>query len=173
METKKCCYPGTFGPFHKGHDYVLQKGFELFDEVHLLFAKNPNKVENPLFLNASIKGIKDMYPYEIANGKLVIAELGVDELTSDYCKKNDIHYIIRGFRGVGDVGEVDIANNNRWLNNIDTILIPSPGIYMGVSSTFIRNIWRSVSPDMLCQLLPKEIVDRITEEFVKDLMEKS
>jgi hypothetical protein len=44
---------------------------------------------------------------------------------------------------------------------------------MGVSSTFIRNIWRSVSPDMLCQLLPKEIVDRITEEFVKDLMEKS
>lgn len=40
---KRAVYPGTFDPFTNGHENILKRSLELFDEVTILIAVSPTK----------------------------------------------------------------------------------------------------------------------------------
>jgi pantetheine-phosphate adenylyltransferase len=39
-------YPGSFNPWHKGHEDVLKKALEVFDRVDIIEMQNPDKETN-------------------------------------------------------------------------------------------------------------------------------
>ncbi len=93
---RKALYPGSFDPITIGHLDVLKRSIEIFDEVTLLLAVNPNKssrfsVEERLEMmrlaTQDIPGVKVDY---------------YDGLTVEYAKKNKASHIIRGLRAVSD-----------------------------------------------------------------------
>ena len=43
---KKAIYPGSFDPWHKGHEDVLKKALMIFDEVHIFQMINPDKTHH-------------------------------------------------------------------------------------------------------------------------------
>ena len=47
----KAVYPGSFNPVHLGHMHVILQASRLFDEVRVLIAVNPEKV------NTSVRNV--------------------------------------------------------------------------------------------------------------------
>ena len=43
MSEKVAVYPGSFNPVHPGHLHVIRQAAEVFDEVIVLVAENPEK----------------------------------------------------------------------------------------------------------------------------------
>ena len=35
---KRAIFPGSFDPFHEGHDFVVQKGLEDFDLIYIVIS---------------------------------------------------------------------------------------------------------------------------------------
>lgn len=175
MEERKCCYAGSFAPFHKGHDHVLRKSLEMFDTVYLLFARNPEKSNNPvdrMFVQASMDAVREMYHTEIVNGKLIICSLGEKELTAVFCKQYGIRYLVRGIRGTTDYGEIMLADVNNQISDgyTDTILIPSPSSLSTLSSSLVRQIWgmEGIKFELFNKMLPKEVIDNLLDEEIRN-----
>lgn len=93
---KKAIYPGSFDPITNGHIDVLKKALNVFDEVIVLVAENPNKksrfstndrVEMIKKATKNIKGVKVDY---------------TDGLTVDYANKVGTKNLIRGLRNSTD-----------------------------------------------------------------------
>ena len=45
MKPRICVYPGTFNPWHKGHEDILFKALKIFDKVIIAKGYNPDKGE--------------------------------------------------------------------------------------------------------------------------------
>jgi pantetheine-phosphate adenylyltransferase len=43
MKTKTAIFPGSFDPFTKGHEYVVDKALDVFDEVVIGIGINTSK----------------------------------------------------------------------------------------------------------------------------------
>jgi pantetheine-phosphate adenylyltransferase len=43
MKTKTAIFPGSFDPFTKGHEYVVRKALDVFDEVIIGIGINTSK----------------------------------------------------------------------------------------------------------------------------------
>lgn len=57
MGSKIAIYPGSFNPWHEGHEDILQKALEVFDMVVVLQGHNPKKpqVKDKSFLLEATK----------------------------------------------------------------------------------------------------------------------
>ena len=80
--------------------------------------------------------LRNYTQYSLSKGALRINEL------IDFCKKENINFLIRGIRNEIDFTyEKDIANANRELdNNIETIFFISSPSYSHISSKIVREI---------------------------------
>jgi pantetheine-phosphate adenylyltransferase len=129
-------YPGSFDPITKGHQSIALRASNMFDCLIIAIGKNADKQhmfsleERLLFIQKTFSDIKkiEVVPYE--------------GLTIDFCKKNNIRYIVRGLRSDMDWGvESTTANANRLLDSsIETLFLLSEPQYAGVSSSIVRDI---------------------------------
>lgn len=55
FQPKIAVFAGSFNPFHKGHNNVLQKAEKIFDKVIIAFGANPDKSERTWPIPTSIK----------------------------------------------------------------------------------------------------------------------
>ncbi len=127
-------YPGTFDPLTNGHVNIVQRALNLFDEVVIAVASNPDK--RPFL---SYEQRVELAQQSFANEPRVIVE-GFDTLLTDFlCAKNAV-VVIRGLRAVSDFEyEFMLAGMNRKLMpKIETIYLMPSDEYMFVSSTFVR-----------------------------------
>jgi pantetheine-phosphate adenylyltransferase len=94
-------YPGTFDPIHNGHIDVVRRSVQLFDEVIVAVAHNPDK-DNALFgpderVDMIREAIHDLEP-----------KARVDKfsgLSVDYAERIGAKVIIRSLRAVTDFGD--------------------------------------------------------------------
>ena len=129
-------YPGSFDPITNGHLDVLKRSLQVFDEVILLLAINPNKKaafpldERLRLMKEATKGLK---------GAKVDAYTG---LTVDYCRRVGARHLIRGLRAVSDFeAEFQMAGMNRQLMpDVETVFLTPSDSYQFVSGTFVREI---------------------------------
>ena len=87
---KTAIYPGTFDPWHEGHQDVLNKALEIFDNIIVLVGTNPDKGQRSYPIPKFIDNVRS----EEFDGLLV------DWIHS---VNMPIHAIIRGLRNGKDL----------------------------------------------------------------------
>ena len=132
---RKAIFPGTFDPFTIGHYSVVERALTFMDEVIIGIGINENK--NTYFpLDKREQMIRDYY----RNEPRVMVQ-AYDSLTIDFAKQVDANLIIRGIRTVKDFEyEETIADINRKLTGIETILLFTEPELTCVSSTIVREL---------------------------------
>jgi pantetheine-phosphate adenylyltransferase len=127
-------YPGTFDPITYGHIDLIKRACNIFSEVIVAVAHNPQK--EPLF---TVRERKDFLKKATANLSNVRIE-DFDGLVVDYARKKGIKVLIRGLRMISDFEyEFQMALTNRKLApDIETIfLMPQEG-YSYLSSRLLK-----------------------------------
>lgn len=133
---KKGLFPGSFDPFTKGHEAIVYKANELFDEVVIGIGVNSNK-EYLFDLEKRIIHMKELFK----NQPKVKVET-YQSLTVDFCKKIEASHIIRGLRNSQDFEyEKTIANMNTAISGIETIFFLTDLKYSALNSSIIREMY--------------------------------
>lgn len=131
--TKKsvALMPGSFDPFTKGHEAVLDEALCKFDEVWVACLVNPDK--QYMFTPAQRLAIVN----RVCENKKGAHALYSDKYAVEVAKEVGASSLVRGIRGAQDMAyERDMADYNRE-HGFDTIFI-EPGIFENVSSTLAR-----------------------------------
>lgn len=137
MSKRVAIFPGSFDPFTKGHEDIVLRGANLFDEVIIAIGVNPNKKR---YFNIDLmhENISKLF----AN-KPNISVQRYESLTGEFAKISDAQYILRGLRNTTDFEyENTIAQANKHVyNNLETVfLITSPKLSF-ISSTIVRELY--------------------------------
>ena len=65
-------------------------------------------------------------------------------LTIDFCKKLDVHFILRGLRNPADFEfEKAIAQTNRKLSTVETVFLLTSADTSFISSSIVRDVLRN------------------------------
>lgn len=136
--TKKAVYAGTFDPFTNGHDDILKRALNLFDEVTVLIAVSPSKT--PLF--SAQERVEMLTEHFKDNSKVKVDSWS--GLLVDYAKKNKIDTIIRGLRPTGDFEvEFQMASmNNKLYPEIETVFLMTEGQNYYISSSLVKEVFK-------------------------------
>ncbi len=142
-------FPGTFDPFTLGHQALVSRALGLFDEV--VVAIGINDAKHTLFsLEERMEAIRRLY-----HGEPRVRVVSYDTLTVDLAKTLGAGFILRGVRSVADFEyEKTIADVNRRLSGIETVILFTEPEYAHISSSVVRELIRfgkDVSP-----FVPKE-----------------
>ena len=128
-------YPGTCDPITLGHEELLRRISNLFDEVIVAIASSPRK-ELMFSIDERIHLAKEVLS-DLQNVNVIAYE----GLTVDFAQKNNIQVVVRGLRSAQDFDyELRLADMNRSLSEeIETIFL-TPNKYAFVSSSLVREI---------------------------------
>ncbi|MEQ8473190.1 MAG: pantetheine-phosphate adenylyltransferase [Marinoscillum sp.] len=133
---KVAIFPGSFDPFTKGHEDVVLRSLQLFDEVIIGIGHNTKKTRY-FDLDTMLQKIDEAFA-----GHEGVKVIVYDELTAILAKKYDAKYLIRGLRNTTDFEyENSISQINKYLNTeLETVfLITSPEL-APISSSIIREV---------------------------------
>jgi pantetheine-phosphate adenylyltransferase len=133
---KVAVFPGSFDPVTNGHKSIVLRALPLFDKIIVAVGINAEKagffsVEQRV---AWLKKVFQNYP-----------EIEIDTytgLTVDYCKKNNIRYILRGLRTSADfefergIGQM----NKKMMPAIETVFLLTTPEHTALTSSIIRDI---------------------------------
>ena len=122
---KRAIFPGTFAPFTIGHYSVVTRALTFMDEI-IIGIPTEKRVEM----------IRKLYADEPR-----IKVEAYDNLTVDFAREREAGFIIRGIRTVHDFEyEETIADINRKLAGVETILLFTEPELTSISSTIVREL---------------------------------
>lgn len=132
---KTLLFPGSFDPFTIGHKWVVDKALTIADRVVIAIGVNENK-KRTFAVEEVEETIKSIYAQ---NPQVeVVTYTG---LTIDLVKKVDADAIVRGIRSTIDFEyEKNIADTNRELSGVETILLFTHPTLSHVSSSMVREL---------------------------------
>ena len=132
---KRAIFPGTFDPFTIGHYSVVRRALTFMDEVIIGIGINENK-RTWFSTEKRIDMIRHLYKDEPR-----VKVEAYDDLTIDFAQRMDARFIVRGIRTVKDFEyEETIADINRKLTGIETILLFTEPELTSVSSSVVREL---------------------------------
>ncbi len=153
-------YPGSFDPLTYGHLDIIERARTLGDKLIVAVAKNSAK--KALFAVDERIDIITNCCKDINNNLDVVSFNG---LLVDFCKENDISFIVRGIRSVTDFEyEKSMASINRRLApKIETIFLMARDENYFISSNLVREI-AGYHGD-ISSLVPQFVVKKIQEKI--------
>ena len=128
-------YPGTFDPITLGHEDIVRRAANLFDEVIVAVAGSTNKTT--LFsLEERVNLAKSVF---IDSNVKVI---GFNSLLMQFVQEQGAQMVIRGLRAASDFEyEFQLAGMNRKLfPQLETLFLTPAEQYMFVSSSLVREV---------------------------------
>ena len=135
--TRTALFPGTFDPFTIGHAALVRRALGIVDELYIAIGINIGK-HTMLTLDERVERIAALYKDESR-----IHVVSYEGLTTDFAQSIGAQFIIRGVRSSVDFEyERSIADVNRMLTGIDTLLLISEPQYAAISSSMVRELAR-------------------------------
>ena len=132
---RRAIFPGTFDPFTIGHYSVVKRALTFMDEVIIGIGINDNK-KTWFPMDKRLEMIRGLFADEPR-----IRVEAYDCLTVDFAKEQNAGFIVRGIRTVHDFEyEETIADINRKLAGIETILLFTEPELTSISSTIVREL---------------------------------
>ena len=141
-------FTGTFDPFTIGHQNIAERALPMFDKLVIAVAMSKLKHANEE-ISKRVEDIKKVFPKECAEQVDVsdaskgyrLEVVAYDDLTIDLAHRIGAKYLVRGVRSVKDFEyEREIADINKQLGGVETILLFSDPRYASVSSTLVREL---------------------------------
>ncbi len=131
----RAIFPGTFDPFTIGHYSVVKRALTFVDEVVIGIGVNDKK-HTYFPTDKREEMIRHLYRNEPR-----VSVKAYDCLTIDFALQEQANLIIRGIRTVKDFEyEETIADINRKLAGIETILLFTEPELTSISSTAVREL---------------------------------
>ncbi|MBR0340186.1 MAG: pantetheine-phosphate adenylyltransferase [Alistipes sp.] len=129
-------FAGSFDPFTRGHEVVVEEALQLFDEVVIGVGENVSK-RSLLSVEQRCRLIDDLYR---DNDAVKVASYST--LTGDFAREVGATVLVRGVRNTIDFEfERSIEATNRQLfPDLTTVLLPTPADYMHISSSMVREL---------------------------------
>ncbi len=129
-------YPGTFDPLTRGHEDLVRRAANLFDQVVVGVAHSQNK--KPFF---SLQERLDI-AQEVLGHYPNVQVRGFGGLLKDFAREQNARVIVRGLRAVSDFEyEFQMAGMNRQLlPEVETLFMTPSDQYQFISGTIVREI---------------------------------
>ena len=132
----KAIFPGSFDPFTIGHYDIVMRGLTLFDQIIIGIGHNSSK-QSTFPLEQRLQTIQEAF----ANEPRVMVEV-YEGLTIDFAAQHDSKHILRGVRSVKDFEyERDIAEANKQLSGIETVVLYTRPELAHISSSLVRELY--------------------------------
>ncbi|MBI4579576.1 MAG: pantetheine-phosphate adenylyltransferase [Planctomycetes bacterium] len=158
----RAVFPGTFDPITNGHLDIIKRATALVDELIIAVGENPQK--HALF---TPEERVEMIRNEIdgMNGVRVEAYQG---LTGEFVQAVKADVIIRGIRDNVDLHfELQQANINLAISNVETIFLLTRDQFALTSSTYIKQIFELGYKDFdrLARIVPVSVARRVRDKL--------
>ncbi|MCF8407739.1 MAG: pantetheine-phosphate adenylyltransferase [Crocinitomicaceae bacterium] len=126
-------FPGSFDPFTKGHESIVMKALEVFDEIVIAIGVNSKK-QSFFTLEKRKNHIESLFDDRVR-------VISFEGLTVELCKKMNCKHLVRGLRDVKDFEyERSIAQMNRALYPIETIFFLTDNEFSSINASIVREI---------------------------------
>src|SRR5699024_7689634 len=125
----------SYDPPTNGHLDIIERAAQLFDEVVVAVLINTEKkgffsVPDRMRMLTEVTEKLPNVRIDSWHGLLV-----------DYCHANGIAAIVKGLRSVSDFDyELQMAQMNRELSGVETLLMPNNPVYGFLSSSLIKEV---------------------------------
>ena len=111
MKKRIALFPGSFDPFTKGHEDIVLRGLQLFDEIVIAIGYNSQKSQRYFEINLMMGKIRETFK-NYPNIRVEHFSL----LTAEFARQNGAQFLLRGLRNTTDFEyENSIAQVNRNL----------------------------------------------------------
>jgi pantetheine-phosphate adenylyltransferase len=133
---KIAVFPGSFDPFTIGHEAIVRRALNLFDEI--IIAVGANALKKNFY---QLETRKEMISKVFHDEPRVRVD-HYDGLTVDYCKKNGAGFLLRGLRTSADfeferaIGQV----NKSMAPDIESIFLLTVPEHSFINSGIVRDI---------------------------------
>jgi pantetheine-phosphate adenylyltransferase len=130
-------YPGSFDPITLGHEDIINRAVKICDKLVIAVSQD-NQKASFLSLKQRFNLIESIY-----KNYTNIEVVSYQGLTTEFAKKIDAAFIIKGLRNPSDfVVESQMAQLNKvLLEEVETIFLDSSDQLRSISSSFVKQIY--------------------------------
>ena len=146
MKTSQCIdnkgervaiFPGSFDPFTVGHESIVRRALPLFDRFVIAIGVNADK-HSFMTMEQRKSWIERVFEEEPK-----VEVITYNGMTVDIAKEVGAQFIVRGVRLIQDFeNEKHLAEVNRDLTGIETILLYTLPEYSHISSSIVRELFK-------------------------------
>ena len=134
MKTSQCTdgkriamFQGSFDPFTRGHESIVLRALPLFDEIVVAVVSLENRLD---------------FIKQVFAGEPRVRVVASSGLTVDVAREVGATCLLRGVRMIQDFeNEMHMAEINRRLSGIETVLLYTLPEYSHISSTIVRELY--------------------------------
>ena len=128
-------FAGTFDPYTIGHHALVERALALFDTIVIAVGNNIGK-HCLAPAEERVAAIERLY-----RGNNRVRVMMYDTLTMDLAREVGATALLRGVRTVKDFEyERELADTNRIVGGVETVLLVSEPEYAHISSTLVREL---------------------------------
>jgi pantetheine-phosphate adenylyltransferase len=133
VTTRAVC-PGSFDPVTHGHLDIIERTARLASEV--IVAVGGNMAKNALFTPQERVEMLEAACADWDN----VSVMPFSGLLVDFCTAQNVNVISKGVRAADFDYELQMAQMNRRLTGVETILLPTDPRWAFVSSSLVREV---------------------------------
>lgn len=135
---RKAFFPGSFDPFTRGHQSLVDRGLEIFDTVVIAVGISATKPVTAEALEARLDPIRRLYANEPR-----VEVTSYSGLTVDAARQHSCNVMLRGIRNAIDMEyERTLADVNRRISGMETVFLFTLPELSAVSSSVVRELKR-------------------------------
>ena len=135
--SRTALFAGSFDPYTVGHHALVERALQMFDRVVVAVGYNSEKGGAATF-GERVAAIAAVYR---DNSRVEVRSYSC--LTMDFAREVGADVLLRGVRNIKDFEyERELADVNKQIGGIDTVLLVSEPGYSSVSSSVVRELMR-------------------------------